>query len=527
MVREIGNNSHGFSNEVALVLALNEKKVGELNSNLKQFIMEIARDKKITVAMDTIIESELVTSNKLKQDVIIQINKEKIYVSIKMGRGNSVHQEKIEEFITYLNENFEDVTEEIANAFRLFIWADGTLNGKADIKFDSTSGKVIGRFGGPDFKKLYPKERKLIQDFVDKHQEDLMNRFLFVGKNNSKVDYIYYGTPINGSWISSTKLIDYNLKEKEHNKTINLGKMGIQSWNANLKGTEASEKKRGQIQVKYGSLQKDLHDLLLMNSVNKGTLVGDKYEFDISSSLNRNKNSKFWDVILAECKIEDLKNTYVVKVTKKVKSKVSDQKVLAKSDAYLVQAEISQSDMLKYNYELTEDLLIEEKINYMFIPNTGISVKRTDSKSFTIVKMTNATFNKYFHGAFKEPNVLFTGAILYVTKHEIYKNKQILSRLNVSEKELLNLVNEIDFKEIPTLQKIKKYCLEEIKKSIDANSDLKKALFTGEGVYEAPYYINFITRDGTLSTNVIYDYSVTSGSGRSKGDYSLILKPKR
>src|SRR5699024_9042855 len=99
MNRIVGDNSHGFNNENALCQELNEKKIEKLNGNLKSFIKKIINDKSLKVNKDTIIKAEVVSSNRLKQDLVINITDTKIYVSVKMGSGNSVHQERIDDFI--------------------------------------------------------------------------------------------------------------------------------------------------------------------------------------------------------------------------------------------------------------------------------------------------------------------------------------------------------------------------------------------------------------------------------------------
>mgnify|MGYP000152198139 FL=1 len=50
---------------------------------------------------------------------------------------------------------------------------------------------------------------KRIQDFLIKHEEDLLKHYLLVGNHDSKVDYIYHGTIENGLWTSSDAVIDY------------------------------------------------------------------------------------------------------------------------------------------------------------------------------------------------------------------------------------------------------------------------------------------------------------------------------
>lgn len=517
----IGDNSHGFDNEPAICNELNNKRLDQLNSNLKIFIQEIALGKSLNISNNTIITCRVETNNKLKQDLIITINSTDIYISVKMGSGNSVHQEKVEDFINFLNEGSSNVPNEVEDAIRLFIWADGSLDGNAEIEYNN-EGKVIGRFGAREFAKIYPEKRKIIQVYLNNHKEELMRRFLFFGSNNSKIDYIYYGTPYNGSWIAAQELINYNLENPQYNKTLNLGRMGIQSWNVDLKNN--NPQKRGVVQVKYGQLSKDLEHLLLLKAKNKGTNIGDKSEFDISRTLNKNKNNESWKVLKKSLNINDNSDLFVVKVTKRVYSSISKGLVFPKSDAYLIKSKMNQNTLFKHNHELTEDTLYRENIKYSIVPNSGISIKRIDSKSFTIVKMTNNSFHSFFSDYLNPSNLYFCGALLYVTDSGIHKNQKIMQDLDVKELDLLNLVGDNELN-TATFKKIKNYCTKKIKETIDNNNKLKLSLFTGKGIYEDPYYASFTMKFGNLTDDILYDFSITTGSGRTKGKYTIILKP--
>src|SRR5699024_3714740 len=109
---------------------------------------------------------------------------EEYNVSVKMGTGNSVHQEKIEDFINYLK-NAYNISETLANDFRLSIWVDGTLDGKGDVN---------NRFKISKLKELYPKSKERIQKFLNENRKGLITHFIKVGRHNSHVDYIYHGS---------------------------------------------------------------------------------------------------------------------------------------------------------------------------------------------------------------------------------------------------------------------------------------------------------------------------------------------
>ena len=164
-----GCNSHGFTNESLMVEALNNTMPKELNSNLKRFIKDICTENKINFSNDMLIRASLEKNNRLKQDFYINIEGRDFGISTKMGTGNSVHQEKIEEFIEWLDRcSLIEITDEIKDCLRFFIWGDGSLNGQAPIVKDK-DGNIIGRFGASEFRKLYPDKKELLQGILGKN----------------------------------------------------------------------------------------------------------------------------------------------------------------------------------------------------------------------------------------------------------------------------------------------------------------------------------------------------------------------
>ncbi|UTY39293.1 hypothetical protein NMU03_00190 [Allocoprobacillus halotolerans] len=104
MRRDIGNNAHGNRNELNFVDSIN-KGLGGLNLNLKEFIKYICKNENIDFNLVTDISAKYESNTKLKQDCYIFIDDKKFYISLKMGSGNSVHQEKCEDFIEYIKKN--------------------------------------------------------------------------------------------------------------------------------------------------------------------------------------------------------------------------------------------------------------------------------------------------------------------------------------------------------------------------------------------------------------------------------------
>ena len=529
-----GCNSHGFTNESLMVEALNNKMPKELNSNLKRFIKDICTENKINFSNDMLIRASLEKNNRLKQDFYINIEGRDFGISTKMGTGNSVHQEKIEEFIEWLDRcSLIEITDEIKDCLRFFIWGDGSLNGQAPIVKDK-DGNIIGRFGASEFRKLYPDKKELLQGILGKNSAFILNRAIFEGKNNSKVNYIYHGNPLNGVWISKSEVLEFNIKNakfkgENYTGSIYVGRLTVQPWNASLKGN--TEEKRGQIQFKYSCMVKDFEVLMMKKISNIGTFEGDKEEFNLSQVMNKNQKHKFWSVLFKELNInENNENYYIVKVDGNKESTLTGKKVKCKTDNYMIKANINKDILLQWEYQITETLL--KKIShYKIIDNSGISVKRADSKKYTIVKLTHNTFKKAFNDYLDDVDFIMAGLLLYSEKEKLYINQKILKDLDLDEKRLLvyyektfGIIGDgiLDEDFITNISKKAKLIVQAV---IEKNERLKEKLFSGKEWFKQPYCINFIFKNGELTNNIYTDYTISNGSGRSKGIYSIILKP--
>ncbi|MBO5738945.1 hypothetical protein J6R97_06365 [bacterium] len=523
----MANNSHGNKNEVEISNYLNEKKFCELNLCMKEFIKYICKNKEILFNDDTIIYSSYEKNNKLKQDIYININNVIINVSLKMGSGNSLHQEKIEDFILFIKKELK-ASEEICNMWRFFIWADGTLNGTGPLD-KNTKGEIICRFGSKEYQKKYAQDRVILQNFINENKIALIERALFIGKcENSNVDFVYHGTYKEGCWISKQEVINFQLENetKSKNTCFRLGKLTIQAWNVSLKGK--TERKRGQIQFKYGSMKDDFNKLMQQNINRIGTFVGDIEEFELSHCLNKNKKNQMWKVILPN--IDDFTNYYLVKVSSNQFSRLSEKKVKTKSDAYVIKANLPKDLLLSREYVIEESDLND--YDYEVQANSGISIKLKSSQNYTYQKFTKNSFYKAF-AFIPDINFWFASLLIYSSKDEIYKNHKILSDIGFSFETFSNYVEkymQITFKSADIQnssywESIRKKAQEKIKEEIQKNIELSESIFMGKHWFEAQYQALFIYEKGILRKNTIMDFSITTGSGRSKGKYSIEIKP--
>lgn len=149
------------------------------------------------------------------------------------------------------------------------------------------------------------------------------------------------------------------------------------------------------------------------------------------------------------------------------------------------------------------------------------------SESYQLLKLTPNSFKQLF-GNYE----LGCGASLFCLKQgELIKNTKLIDGWhstvdNMSTYFDLFLVNEDKLtNSIELCKEIKNYSTKKIKEKIDSTPSLQKIIFNGIGIYEEPYSAMFFMQNNELKPLKYIPFAVTTGSGRSHGDYSLVLKP--
>lgn len=240
----MGDNTSGFKNEDELIDYLNNKKIKNLNNNMKKFIFFLFGniDKENTI---------IVKSGKSgqKPDMIITIDDKIKRISIKKGTGNSVHQEKVDVFVEFLISI--NIPSEIIDKLLKYHWGDGTNNGTGSERISST-----------EYKKQFPNEMDIINEEFNKEKniKEFINRFIMQGKSEEYdiVDALYYGNVNEGHWASRDEIIEYVVNNIFKLDSIHFGPLTYQIWNRCLNFNPNTEDRRKVMQVKWGSLLNDL-----------------------------------------------------------------------------------------------------------------------------------------------------------------------------------------------------------------------------------------------------------------------------
>jgi hypothetical protein len=506
-----GDNSHGFKNVAAIIDALNNKRVLEVQESLLEFIYELFPNASSVSA----ISCKKISG--LKGDILIWLDKDKKNtknISVISGSGNSVHQENIYAFNSYLK-NELGAPDELIQSYNSFHFADGTC--------DNTGG-VEARVSAREYKNLHPMELKRVQLFLDRHRRVLLERFIKKNYDFPDVDYIFYGNTELPYWAKIEDLIESEMKIKNNTRaTLSVGNLSLQTWNRSLMGR--TDDRRLALQVKWGSLRSDVRNIYDRKNGQKRNraIMGLNYEYEFANMLNKDKDHEIWDKIGFKGNNND---KYIVNVSFNQTSKLAGTKVRPKSDCYVARLN-SEIDalMTEKNYVLTEELLAEKGIFYEPIPKTGISVKIPNSTSYTIQKLSFSSFKNIFTQL--DP-LCFAGSMLYTDKKQLQKNELITTTFGTSIAELCNHLGityseKSDEKMYPLL---KSAAVSQIKRMLQTDSSVFGAICYGDGLFEEPYCSQYVFEKSKLQTK--YEYKpkimVTTGSGRSKGIFTLAFK---
>ncbi len=249
MMKERKNNMSdisGIDNEIKFVHYLNGKRILELNPMFRNFIDEI-----FNFPNEISIIKCMKNKYKQKADIFIKINNVIKGFSIKKGTKNSVHVERITDFIHFLIENKVDREDVIQ--YLKYHYADGTTNGKG-----------LKRLSAEDYKKIH-------QDKIDKINISLNNeeilkkailRFVTKGKNsNYEISAIIYGEVDDFIWITKEDIFNIILAKKDdYSSTVHFGSLVCQPKSRCLNYNPKYENDRFCIQIKWYSLFDDIID---------------------------------------------------------------------------------------------------------------------------------------------------------------------------------------------------------------------------------------------------------------------------
>jgi len=234
------SNISGSNNEFEFVKYLNGKKVSELNPMFRGLINELF----LLQNEDFLIKSWRNHYNQ-KTDVFIRINGIMKGVSIKKGIKNSIHVERISDFVQFLIEN--KIDREIVVEYLKYHYADGSMNGTGYKRLSVEEYKISNQINIDKVNKAINNE-KILKEAID--------RFVIKGNNsNYYIDSIIYSEVDDFIWATKNEIKDIILSKKDiYSTAVHFGPMICQPKNRCLNYNPKYEKDRFCVQIKWYSL---------------------------------------------------------------------------------------------------------------------------------------------------------------------------------------------------------------------------------------------------------------------------------
>lgn len=181
-------------------------------------------------------------------DIFIKINGIIKAISIKRGSRNSVHVERISDFIHFLISN--GVDREVVINYLNYHYADG-----------STNGKGICRISVDEYKKDNQKSIDMINEAFNREYllEKAVDRFVLKGNNsNYYIDAIIYGEVNDFLWIMRNDIKKVIMDKKDYSSAVHFGGITYQPKNRCLNYNPKYEKDRFCVQIKWYSIFDDI-----------------------------------------------------------------------------------------------------------------------------------------------------------------------------------------------------------------------------------------------------------------------------
>lgn len=249
------SNITGRNNEYEFVKYLNSKKISELNPMFKELIETLFPNE----SSNSIIKSWQ-NHYKEKADIFIKINGLMKGISIKKGIKNSVHVERISDFINFLIEN--NIDRDIVIEYLKYHYSDGTTNGKGNKRLSAEEYKIKNQHSIEKINQALNNE-----SMIKKATE----RFITKGKNsNYYIAAMIYGEVDDFIWMTRGDIEKLMLSKKSlYSSAIHIGAMTCQPKNRCLNYNPLYEKDRYCVQIKWYNIFDDIIEYISTKTVDK------------------------------------------------------------------------------------------------------------------------------------------------------------------------------------------------------------------------------------------------------------------
>lgn len=245
----------GKDNEFEFVKYFNGKKISELNPKFRELV-----DKLYPFENENSIIKSWRNHYPQKTDIFIRINGVMKGISIKKGMKNSVHVDRITDFIHFLIDN--EVDEDIVIEYLKYHYADGSINGTGKKRLSCEEYKTNNQLGIDSINKAFNDE-KILRKAIEK--------FVIKGNNSDfYIDAMIYGTIDDFLWITKKEVINIILSKRNvYSTAVHFGPLVCQPKNRCLNFNSKYEKDRFCVQLKWYSLFDDIIEYMNIKEMNK------------------------------------------------------------------------------------------------------------------------------------------------------------------------------------------------------------------------------------------------------------------
>lgn len=253
---------------------------------------------------------------------------------------------------------------------------------------------------------------------------------------------------------------------------------------------------------------------------NRGTAEGTLEEINFVRLLNKKEQLGYWDVLNLTPE-----HHFAIHVIYHKFGKINEKRVKPKADVYIAKGNVPQDYIESNDFYLNEKDV--ETFNLEPVDFSGISVKLRTSNRYQITKMGPNTFKSVF-GNYE----LGAGASIYcMNEKDLIKNPKVIEGWNSSAKNFIDyfksegVISDSNL-DINLLKKIKKFSNKKIEKIIKENKEVSDFIFQGIGNFDEPFTVHYLYENGELKDSCYIPFKPTTGSGRSRGDFTIVIKPK-
>ena len=229
-------NISGVGNEIEFVQFLNMKRVWQLNPMFLSFLEDLFGRLK---------ENDIIycwkNDKPEKSDIFLKVQGVTKGVSIKRGIKNSVHVERISDFIHFLIKN--NIQKDIIEKYLRYHYADGTLNGSGHRRLSASEYKILHQDEIDQINTAFCQKELM---------EKVVSRFLLQGQyKTGKADVILFGVIDDFIWIKAEDIKRIVLEKRNvYSSAVHFGPLTCQPMDRCLNYNPLYEKKRFCIQIK-------------------------------------------------------------------------------------------------------------------------------------------------------------------------------------------------------------------------------------------------------------------------------------